>query len=206
MGSQNSGRYWRHDAKATVDGKYSIDVRQWKREGLLTHGRLFSSQWSRSGQVTTSIRVAVDLSRNYVVFLYRYQQLDGEWKDVAERVFLDRTPCNYGGQRMWFCCPGLSCNRRVGILYMSGRYFLCRKCCDLVYHSQREYYLDRETRQADKIRARLKWKGGIYDLPGNKPKGMRWRTFKRLATQYDAIVDRTCTAIDSMVMSRKNGK
>ena len=45
------------------------------------------------------------------------------------------TPCNYGGSRPWFLCPG--CDRRAAILYVEGGRLLCRPCLGLSYPSQR---------------------------------------------------------------------
>jgi hypothetical protein len=73
-----------------------------------------------------------------LVLSYR-STLGGEWEDVKEPVSLEWTPCNFGGERPWFVCPGVvngkRCGRRVAILYGPGKYFLCRHCYDLRYES-----------------------------------------------------------------------
>jgi len=53
-------------------------------------------------------------------------------------VYLDTTPCNYGGKRWWFICP--ECHRRCRILYKPSDeiYFACRICHNLTYESQQE--------------------------------------------------------------------
>ena len=38
-------------------------------------------------------------------------------------------------------------------------------------------------RRADTIRRRLGWCAGIANPPGDKPKGMHWRTYNRLLRQ-----------------------
>ena len=102
-------------------------------------------------------------------------------------MWLDWTPCNLGGQRPWFRCPARGCGRRVAILY-GGAIFACRHCYRLAYPSQRETADDRAARRADSIRERLGWEPGILNGPGLKPKGMHWRTFKRLKAEHDAFV------------------
>lgn len=53
---------------------------------------------------------------------------------------------------------------------------------------QRETDNDRTIRKADAIRARLGWEPGILNGGGGKPKGMHWRTFRRLTAQYYDLV------------------
>jgi len=67
---------------------------------------------------------------------------------------------------------------------LGDKYFACRHCCRLAYHSQRETKDDRATRSAEKIRAKLNWQPGIINYPGDKPKGMHWKTYLRLMAAY----------------------
>ena len=39
-----------------------------------------------------------------------------------------------------------------------------------------------------RIREKLRWKPGILNGNGWKPKGMHWNTFERLTAQHDAFV------------------
>lgn len=56
-------------------------------------------------------------------------------------IELTKTYCNYGGQRFWFICPGLSqsCGRRVGVLYkpLHSEFLACRHCHHLTYQSSK---------------------------------------------------------------------
>jgi hypothetical protein len=60
--------------------------------------------------------------------------------DLNYRVELVTTLCHLGGVRFWFICPLVRddkpCGRRVGVLYKAGKYFGCRHCYGLQYHSQ----------------------------------------------------------------------
>jgi hypothetical protein len=97
-------------------------------------------------------------------------------------VRLDRTPCNYGGERIWFLCP--RCNRRAAILYAPGHLFWCRRCCQLAYSSQGEGTEDRVREKAEAIRRQL---GGVPGLAWpfpERPKGMHYRTYERLRQEY----------------------
>ncbi|MBX7135022.1 MAG: hypothetical protein K1X67_20335 [Fimbriimonadaceae bacterium] len=58
----------------------------------------------------------------------------------------------------------------------------------MAYACQREAPDDRAARRADRIRKRLGWQPGILNGKGDKPKGMRWRTYERLTAEHDAFV------------------
>jgi hypothetical protein len=89
--------------------------------------------------------------------------------------------------RPWFICPATHCGRRVAILY-GGEVFACRHCHKLAYQCQRESPDDRAKRRADKIRVRLGWEPDILNGEGFKPKGMHWRTYRRLTDEHDEWV------------------
>lgn len=182
MGGLGSGRRWHFGAKDTTVDYRKLDVRRWAREGYLTPGRAFGWRWSLDGETVASIRVQAE--DQAVRLKYRTRANGEDWRDMNYRVWLDRTPCHYGGERVWFLCPARGCGRRVALLY-GGAVFACRHCYDLAYPVQREDASDRAARRAEKLRERLGWECGLFDLDGDKPKGMHWRTFHRLATQAE---------------------
>ena len=188
MGGEGSGNWYRFDKKTTIAECHSVDVRYLHREGLLKPGRWFSLRWSRADRETGSIRGVVEGAERpeQVILLYRYRGgLGGEWEDVQERVSLDWTACNFGGERPWFMCPGTGCGRRVAILYGPGKYFLCRHCYDLVYESQRENEMNRALRRAQTIRERLRGSANMTKPFPEKPKGMHHETYWRLREEHD---------------------
>jgi len=186
MGGMGSGRRWHFGANDTTDDYRSIDVRRWRRDGLLDAHQSFGWQWSRHGEVVASIRVRTEPDR--VILTYRHRSGGEDWQDESYPVYLDWTPCHLGGQRPWFLCPARGCGRRVAILY-GGAIFACRHCYRLAYLSQRETDDDRAARRADRIRERLGWEPGILNGNGLKPKGMHWRTFERLTAEHDVFVE-----------------
>ena len=154
MGSLGSGNRYRFDKKTTTGECNGLDVRSLYRDGFLKPGTSFSSSWSRAGRETGSISGYV--LRDQVILSYSHRSSQGaEWETVKEPVPLEWTPCNFGGERPWFVCPGAGCGRRVAKLYGPGKYFLCRHCYDLRYESQREDKKTRALRRAQKIRTRL---------------------------------------------------
>ena len=186
MGGMGSGRYQDGVAKETTEQYRSIDVRRWKRDGLLTPGQLFGWQWSCRGEVVASIRVRTE--SNQVTLTYRHRSNGGDWRDEQYPVPLEWPDCHLGGQRPWFRCPVTGCGRRVAILY-GGGVFACRHCYRLAYPSQRETQDDRAARKAERIREKLGWEPGILNgREWRKPKGMHWERFSRLAAQHDAFV------------------
>jgi hypothetical protein len=175
LGGLSSGSWYRLSKKTTVEECHSLDVRYLHRNGLLKPGYSFSLRWSRAGRETGSIGGVA--FRDQVVLLYRHRRgLSREWEVVP----LEWTPCNFGGERPWFNCPGSGCGRRVAVLYGPGRYFLCRHCYDLRYESQREDESHRAMRRAQKIRERLGGSANMMEPFPEKPKGMHWKTYERL--------------------------
>ena len=162
-------------------------MRYLHREGLLKPGFWFTLRWSRSGRETGSIRCTVigEAKPDSVILTYRHRSSPaGEWEDVREPVPLSWTPCNFGGERSWFICPGANCGRRVAVLYGLGRYFLCSHCYDLTYESQRENEMHRALRRAQAIRERLGGSANMMEPFPEKPKGMHLKTYMRLFWEH----------------------
>ena len=152
--------------------------------GGLGSGRQF-------GKRTTSQVTRVNISevgaadRLHGSARFRYS-IDG--KPYEHTVQLTQTACNYGGVRHWFRCE--YCQRRVGVLYLSGGQCACRKCFKLAYASERDTWENQQFRKADKLRAQLGWQPGIAHPDGAKPKGMHWKTFNRMKVEHDVYVQR----------------
>lgn len=176
MGGIGSGQGFRWSSKATTESQHRVDIRWLKRRGYLRPGGTGSMTWSRGGEQTGSI--GFRMKQNQIVLSYRHKPNGDGWEPVEQVIWLDRTRCNFGGQRTWFRCP--RCRRRVAILYGASKYFLCRHCYDLAYNSQQLSPGDRLMEKARKIQQRM---GGSDDLSEpfpDKPKGMHWRTYWRL--------------------------
>ncbi len=85
--------------------------------------------------------------------------------------------------RPFFRCKGIvngrHCLRRVGTVFLGGRYFLFRYCCSIGYASQSEPRYDRILRRANKVRTALAGEPGTAHWIAHKPKGMWQRTYQR---------------------------
>ena len=175
MGGLGSGNWWsRWDAKPLVEDCEALDVNWLHRHGWFERRRTGQLTWTMERRTTAEIGVTASPSQ--VTLFYWYKGVfDAEWEPVESVVRLTWTPCHFGGRRPWFVCPG--CGRRVAKLYLRGKYFLCRRCHNLAYKSQREDRAERLMRKADKIRMRLGGKPGMLNPFPPKPQGMHWLTY-----------------------------
>ena len=184
MGGRGSGRWYRWDAKRTVEECPFIDVNAWRRAGQLWPGHWFRVGWTYRGRDAGGIRVRT--LTNAVELHYTVQQGTAPAAEMCERVGLAWTACRYGGQRPWLVCPGTACGRRVTKLYGAGGVFRCRHCHHLTYASRREPPHERALARAQDIRMRLGGSGSIEAPFPAKPKGMHWRTYRRLRAASEA--------------------
>lgn len=140
-----------------------------------------------------SVLDILDLVRAYPSLLRGAENMDFIFtrlgKTWTKRFHFTRTACFFGGQRIWFVCPG--CGRRAAKLY--GRWdFRCRRCRGFHYDSQ----YDRMTGTANRlnrIEAKLKRKGlhlwTIIRLEEQRARG--WgRVGRELDRQYRTIKER----------------
>jgi hypothetical protein len=179
MGGSGSGSWYRQNPKEVVESYRRVDVRDLKRQEVLGFTGYFSwCWWNSAGEKAADINVRSEPDR--LILEYRYRPSGGEWEDVEEPIQITNTACRYGGIRPWFVCPGPSCGRRVAILFVAGRYFLCRHCYDLTYSSRREGHADRALRRVQEIRLRLSGSASLKDPFPKKPKRMRWKTYSQL--------------------------
>lgn len=139
MGGRGSGRHRHTGAAPCTDEYLRLDVRLLHREGWLIRSDTFALQWSlgEGANATIFIRVAPE----HVELTY-YTHSNAQWREHQYAVALDRTPCGFGGRRVWFRCPNPGCGRRVAVLY-GGSMFACRQCHGLRYRSQRLSAADR---------------------------------------------------------------
>ena len=174
MGGPGSGMWYRWKDKClTLDEVKRLDVRWLHRQGYLDR-RPHLVAWSWGEQPDGSVGLALVDGRLVITYCFHRRETE-TWQDIRQVVDLDWTPCQYGGQRPWFRCPG--CQRRVAVLCGYDRLFLCRHCYRLPYTSQYETRLDRLSRKLRKLQDRI---GHQYS---RKPKGMHWRTWERLRDQ-----------------------
>lgn len=152
MGGPGSGTWYRYSTRATVESYRALPMHHFapalQRVAAGEIAReLVPIAWSRNGEKTASILVAVEPLRERWPVLrlaYTTSRPGGEPQRQSYQVLVSATPSNLPGnpgRRWWFICPlvvnGIACGRRVAKLY-GGALFGCRHCHDLTYASCNE--------------------------------------------------------------------
>lgn len=184
MGGVGSGRWpgkvdEASDRKASVNEVPAFHVGELRRAGVLKEG---ASGWlppCRGG----------DADPGFIAFSFRSNQLrlhfdeSGPNPQARETIAVLRTPCHFGGSRPWFVCPGRTCGKRVGVLYVKDRRLRCRTCQKLAYPSQRRTELQRLKDRATQLRSKLGgWSGFLVNFPA-RPKGMHMLSYNTLCME-----------------------
>ena len=163
MGGMGSGRSgWR----LLCESCPSIDIRQWMRDGDLVPGQHFALRWSNTNLIVSVLAGFGEVQLT----------VDG----TSRWVSLGNTPCHFGGQRVWFCCP--VCMAHVANLYFRSRQFACRRCQRLAYRVENLNRVQRLWAASVRIERRLG-----DDL--GRPKGMHQATYMTLLARHRTIID-----------------
>lgn len=129
----------------TCESTRSLSTRWLKKNGYLIPNQWSSGSihWSRSGRDSGSVKFQIDTApgAEYLRFVYTHTDpWSNENSDMDYTVQIEASPCRFGGVRYWFRCPlvrnGFACGKRIGTLYIVGKYFGCRKCHRLIYANQ----------------------------------------------------------------------
>jgi hypothetical protein len=168
MGGFGSGRWGWHSKKTTVEDCKTLDLHQLAREGSFVAGRIASLRWLRGEQETGSIGYAVRSRGDglLLVLSYHWSRADGEGQSIELSIPLETTRPRFGGLRWWGRCPlavsGVACRRRVAKLYLppGERYFGCRVCHGLTYHSAQTH-----DKRVDALRRNPELLAAIVDDP-----------------------------------------
>lgn len=177
MGGYGSGR--RNRLASKTDEFHKIDLASFER-GWFEHGRNGTLTWSRGGNKTGSINYQCGF--DFLRLNYAFGRGDNQ-QDIDERFWLSRTEQPFGGKRLWLFCK---CGRRCRVLY-GGKYFRCRHCYKLTFASQYERFRVPGMAAADKVRDKYGMQAGFAYSFGDRPKGMHWKTYRRLETRDRAM-------------------
>lgn len=132
-------------SRDTTDNARSFSIFFLRKHNNLDPGWVYSHRnivWSRNGSEVARINYSLSTlpDDSYINLSYRVRRWgEEEWRPIDQKIKLETTPCNFGGNRWYFRCSlwknGVYCGRRVAILYQAGDYFGCRNCADLSYDS-----------------------------------------------------------------------
>lgn len=181
MGGVGSGRYFRWGNATTIEAVKRIDIRYMRRKRLLKPGYGGSLSWTRNSEPCGDIRYSCWADR--LTLDYRFRSSDADWEPVQQIVFFDRTPCRYGGERLWFLCP--ICRRRCEVLCFAGKLAACRKCYQLPYQSQCEGPVDRLFTRRNALEVAL-WSNDRKKYRGAKREKMvaEWERLTELCDDF----------------------
>jgi hypothetical protein len=112
MGGMGSGKRSTHGQMGFAADCCRLDIRLWKRRGLLHPGKVFEGTIGSSGSNGSHPPVRVRMYRDDVEVTTSSNGPSHESNEVV--IALERTPCTLGGARAWFKC--LKCDRRVAVL------------------------------------------------------------------------------------------
>lgn len=98
MGGYGSGRWYRCGKKTTTQDAKDVDIRWMRRQGMLDRSGFGTISWSTGDRPNG--RVQFEVRDDRLILGYRYQSGKEPWQDISQAIRFDRTPCNYGGERL----------------------------------------------------------------------------------------------------------
>lgn len=162
--------------RAKAEGCLRLDVRQFKRRGLLFPGADFTWRWHYGSGGDSAGNIGVRIGQRQLALQF---SINGT--NASHAVELDRTACTFGGSRQWFRCP--RCHRRCLVLYLRNGIFGCRLCGGVAYTSQSEDVVSRSWRRQQRVEA-------LLGPDGTRPKRMHRATHERLLAAVWACEER----------------
>jgi len=107
---------------------------------------------------------------------------------------------NYGGFYYFFHCP--QCDKRMRKLYLLEGKYLCRKCANLTYYTQKLKPSDRFLFMSGKIKQKMHKGGGSFDrkLPWQKT-----HTFKKNRKKYIEYDEKWFNALQEEALHKSRG-
>lgn len=146
------------------------------------------------GEVRANARIAADMTKGATAIsaaCYGTMRIVADW--INQTIQLVACPRHFGGRQWYFVCPRQG--RHVSVLWSPPRqrFFAGRKAWgnDFAYRSQ--YYAAgmRARYMAIKLCERIGGPGASVEwVVPPKPKGMRWRTYERLAKRCQEYSDK----------------
>lgn len=199
MGGANSGRY---RTRPVLTQLARLDVLTLSSELRSEDATELTLTWANGW------RIGLRVERMQMTLAYLVTR-GGGVTHVATTVPVRNLACPYGGTRPLLACP--RCSRSARFLYLLGSQFVCRRCTRLRYLSQCMAGRSRTTLEIQKIQRRLL--GGEvssgwlpFEVPEDRPKGMRRKTHKRLLQRVDYLQARYMAQSDAELARTSFGR
>lgn len=191
MGGIGSGNWSRRSVRPVVGQLPAMDIRKWRVSGVLQPGKRFVAATMGQGTVRA---VSARIRPQSVLFEFdagatEFSPLLATWS-----VQIARTPCYFGGSRIWFVCPMSTCQRRTTVLYAGQFCIACRQCLGLLYPSQYFDKTERAFAQLRRINDRLRV-DALRVREEARPAGMHEKTFLLLLAAQAAAQQRLLTNV-----------
>ncbi len=137
-------------SKTTAESSHALSIFWLKKQGFLDSSYksgfitwTYGLSENKSSVGFSIVKDSWDIAEENTYIELKYTHTDRwteEKSDMDVKITLTATPCSYGGKRYWFVCPltknGRYCGRRVGVIYVIGKWFGCRHCGEIAYQSQ----------------------------------------------------------------------
>lgn len=195
MGGYGSGGHRWGRTRVTVESCFRFDAKMLRAFLNAAPGAHLSASWGWSDNRGETARARTDYRAGDSFFTLRVMR-DGATE--AQQIAISFSPCHFGGRRVWLHCP--RCARRVFRLYLYTHFYagekrLNRFWCRACMCGGLSYYL-RNTKErlrigqerALRVKRKLGNTADLWDFLPDKPRGMRWRTYDRLAAQHKNAV------------------
>lgn len=112
-------------------------------------------------------------------------------------ISVEKKSCNFGGSYYFFHCP--QCQTRMRKLYCIQGKYLCRKCANLGYYSQRLRPSQRLAQMSYNVMDFLKSRAGSLT---QKPPWMKKSTFQKLRIKYVKYDEKYFNAVNKELLEK----
>lgn len=168
---------------------YDVSKRGWlDRPGsgtLRWCNDLFESEW------TVHVRGFIKGHELFCEIRYTLSDAILGSKEYILTIQTETTPCKFGGFQRWFLCPmqkdGVSCGRRVVLLYLHNTAFACRHCHNLAYASQNRNHRRPENFLQQNLKDLLAMEELLTEIKRTHYKGeptKKYQQYKELCQRY----------------------
>lgn len=191
------GYYWKikrknYETKALCDWHELIDsFKMFKNQEMI--------QLTKESIDRTSITIP---RFSLKAILLDNDSLSVTYRDGSYIIPVKKKPCNYGGYYYFFHCP--QCSKRMRKLYCIGGKYLCRKCGNLGYYTQRLRPVKRNFHMMMRIERYIRNRGGSVNLSGyieRKPLWMKNRRKEQLSDRLYNYREKESNALRDELLS-----